>query len=47
MDADERALRILDEISRAPRETGPVTLSPEYVDAIAQTAVSHGEIRDR
>jgi hypothetical protein len=36
MDADERALRILDEISRAPRETGPVTLSPDYVDAIAQ-----------
>jgi hypothetical protein len=36
MDADERALRILNEISRAPRETGPVTLSPDYLDAIAQ-----------
>ena len=37
MDADdERALRILDEFARAPRETGPVTLSQEYLDHIAK-----------
>ena len=36
MDADERALKILDEFARAPRETGPVTLSPEYLDHIAR-----------
>jgi hypothetical protein len=36
MDADERALRILDEFARAPRETGPVTLSQEYLDHIAR-----------
>jgi hypothetical protein len=37
MDAsDERALRILDEFGRAPREVGPVTLSEDYLAAIAR-----------
>lgn len=36
MDADERALRILEEFARAPREVGPVTLSREYLDHIAR-----------
>ena len=36
MDADERALRILEEFARAPREAGPLTLSPEYLDHIAR-----------
>ena len=37
MDADdERALKILDEFARAPRETGPLTLSQEYLDHIAR-----------
>ena len=35
MDADERALRILEDFARAPREVGPLTLSPEYLDHIA------------
>lgn len=35
MDADERALRILDAFEKAPREAGPMTLSQEYLDAIA------------
>lgn len=34
MDAAERALKHLDEISDAPREAGPVSLSQEYLDAI-------------
>ena len=36
MGADERALKILDDLARAPRETGPVTLSPEYLEHIAR-----------
>lgn len=37
MDADdERALKILDEFARMPREEGPVTLSQEYLDHIAR-----------
>ncbi len=36
MDADERALKILDEFAKAPREVGPVTLSQEYLDHIAR-----------
>ena len=37
MDADdERALKILDAFARAPRETGPVTLSREYLNPIAR-----------
>ena len=37
MDADdEQALKILDEFARMPRETGPVTLSREYLDHIAR-----------
>jgi hypothetical protein len=35
MDADERALRILEEFARAPREVGPVMLSQEYLEHIA------------
>ena len=34
MEADDRALRILDEIANAPRESGSVTLSRDYLDAI-------------
>ncbi len=36
MDADERALKILDEFAKAPREVGRVTLSQEYLDHIAR-----------
>jgi len=36
MDADERALRILEDFARAPREVDPLTLSPEYLDHIAR-----------
>jgi hypothetical protein len=36
MDADERALKILEEFARVPRETGPVALSQEYLDHIAR-----------
>ena len=36
MDADERALRILEEVTQAPREVGPVTLSQEYLEHIAR-----------
>ena len=36
MDADERALKILGEFAKAPREVGPVTLSQEYLDHIAR-----------
>ncbi len=36
MDADERALRILEEFARAPREVGPVTLSQDYLEHIAR-----------
>lgn len=34
--ADERALKILDAIAREPREVGPVTLSREYLEDVAQ-----------
>ena len=34
MEPDDRALKILDEIANVRRESGPVTLSPEYLDAI-------------
>lgn len=33
-DSEQRALRILEEFARLPRETGPVTLSPEYLEHI-------------
>lgn len=35
-ESDERALNILDAFANAPRETGPVTLSQEYLDDIAR-----------
>lgn len=34
MDANERAIKILDELARAPREVGPVKLTQEYLKAI-------------
>jgi hypothetical protein len=36
MDSDERALEILEAFRKAPRETGPVALSPEYLEHIAK-----------
>ena len=36
VDADERALKILDAIARERREVGPVTLSREYLDDVAR-----------
>lgn len=36
MDADERALRILEEFAQAPCGVGPVTLSQEYLEHIAR-----------
>ena len=35
MDSNERALKILEAAASAPKETGPVTLSKEYLDAVA------------
>lgn len=34
MDANERAIKILDEFARAPREVGPVKLTQQYLQAI-------------
>ena len=34
MDPNERALKILEGVASAPRETGPVTLTREYLDAV-------------
>jgi hypothetical protein len=35
MDANERALEILEALSNGLRDTSPVTLSREYLDAVA------------
>lgn len=34
MDVNERAIKILDELARAPREVGPVKLTRQYLQAI-------------
>lgn len=36
MTPEEEAIRLIEEIERAPRETGPVTLSAEYLRAVEQ-----------
>jgi hypothetical protein len=34
MDIDDPAIKLLDELSRMPRETGPVSLSEKYLRAV-------------